>query len=49
VQEAAARGVIVNRTSETVVRMLPPLIITADEIDAALDRLDQALGAVEAS
>jgi acetylornithine/N-succinyldiaminopimelate aminotransferase len=49
VQEAAARGVIVNRTSETVVRMLPPLIITAGEIDAALDRLDQSLGAVEAS
>jgi acetylornithine/N-succinyldiaminopimelate aminotransferase len=49
VQEAAARGVIVNRTSETVVRLLPPLIITIDEIDIALDRLDQALGAVGAS
>jgi predicted acetylornithine/succinylornithine family transaminase len=48
VQEAAARGVIVNRTSETVVRLLPPLIITTAEIDTALDRLDQALGAVGA-
>jgi acetylornithine/N-succinyldiaminopimelate aminotransferase len=48
VQEAAARGVIVNRTSETVVRLLPPLIITTDEIDSALDRLDQAFGAVGA-
>jgi predicted acetylornithine/succinylornithine family transaminase len=49
VPAAAARGVIVNRTSETVVRLLPPLIITTEEIDAALDRLDQALGAVGAS
>jgi predicted acetylornithine/succinylornithine family transaminase len=48
VQEAAARGLIVNRTSETVVRLLPPLIITTAEIDTALDRLDQALGAVGA-
>ena len=49
VPEAAARGVIVNRTSETVIRLLPPLIITTDEIDAAIDRLDQALGAVGAN
>ena len=48
VPEAAARGLIVNRTAETVVRLLPALIITTDEIDQALDRLDQALGAVEA-
>ena len=48
VQEAAARGVIVNRTSETVVRLLPPLTITIAEIDAALERLDQAFGAVGA-
>ena len=46
VSEAAARGVIVNRTAETVIRLLPPLIITTDEIDEALDRLDRALGAV---
>jgi acetylornithine aminotransferase/acetylornithine/N-succinyldiaminopimelate aminotransferase len=49
VPEAAARGVIVNRTSETVIRLLPPLIITTDDIDAGLDRLDQALGAMGAS
>jgi acetylornithine/N-succinyldiaminopimelate aminotransferase len=49
VQAAAARGVIVNRTSETVVRLLPPLIITHTEIDTALDRLDQALGDVGAN
>ncbi|MCC7416712.1 MAG: aspartate aminotransferase family protein [Acidobacteria bacterium] len=49
VPEAASRGVIVNRTAETVVRLLPPLIITAEEIDQALDRLEQALAAVGAS
>jgi predicted acetylornithine/succinylornithine family transaminase len=47
VREAALRGVIVNRTAETVIRLLPPLVITADEIDEALARLDQALATVE--
>jgi acetylornithine/N-succinyldiaminopimelate aminotransferase len=41
-------GVIVNRTAETVVRLLPPLVITETEIDEALGRLDAALGAVGA-
>jgi len=43
-----AHGVIVNRTAETVVRLLPPLVITEAEIDEALGRLDAALGAVGA-
>lgn len=43
------RGVIVNRTSDTVVRLLPPLVITEREIDEGLDRLDAALAAVEAA
>jgi acetylornithine/N-succinyldiaminopimelate aminotransferase len=43
-----AQGVIVNRTAETVVRLLPPLIISVDEVDEALSRLDVALGIVEA-
>jgi acetylornithine/succinyldiaminopimelate/putrescine aminotransferase len=42
------RGVIVNRTSETVVRLLPPLVITEPDIDEALSRLDAALAAVGA-
>ena len=41
-----SRGVIVNRTAETVVRLLPPLVITESESDEALSRLDAALGAV---
>ena len=45
---ALERGVIVNRTAETVVRLLPPLVITEAEIDEALGRLDAALGAVGA-
>ena len=46
VQAALARRVIVNRTAETVVRLLPPLIITGAEADEGLDRLDAALGDV---
>ena len=43
------QGVIVNRTADTVVRLLPPLVITEAEADEALGRLDAALGAVGAS
>jgi acetylornithine/succinyldiaminopimelate/putrescine aminotransferase len=42
------RGVIVNRTADTVVRLLPPFIITEAEAMEALGRLDAALGAVGA-
>ncbi len=48
VSAALARGVVVNRTAETVIRLLPPLVITETEADEALGRLDQALGVVEA-
>ena len=34
VPAALARGVIVNRTAERVVRLLPPLVITEAEADA---------------
>ena len=43
VEAALARGVLVNRTAGTVVRLLPPLTITPAEIDQGLERLDQAL------
>jgi acetylornithine/N-succinyldiaminopimelate aminotransferase len=48
VPAALERGVIVNRTATTVVRLLPPLVITEAEADEALGRLDAALGAVGA-
>jgi acetylornithine/succinyldiaminopimelate/putrescine aminotransferase len=40
-------GVIVNRTADTVVRLLPPLTITEAELSAGLARLDQALTDLE--
>ena len=48
VTAALERGVVVNRTAERVVRLLPPLIITEAEIDEGLGLLDAALGAVGA-
>jgi acetylornithine aminotransferase/acetylornithine/N-succinyldiaminopimelate aminotransferase len=43
-----ARGVVVNRTAETVVRLLPPLNISEADADEALGRLDAALADVAA-
>ena len=34
---------VVNATGPTTVRLLPPLIISADELDSALERLGAAL------
>jgi len=45
---ARERGLLVNRTNEKVVRLLPPLTITAAEIDAGIDILDAVLAAVPA-
>lgn len=47
VPAALERGLIVNRTAERVVRLLPPYVITDAEIAEALARLDAALTAVE--
>jgi predicted acetylornithine/succinylornithine family transaminase len=49
VQTGLANGVIVNRTAETVVRLLPPLNITKEEASEALGRLDAALSAAGAA
>jgi acetylornithine/N-succinyldiaminopimelate aminotransferase len=46
VPAALERHLIVNRTAERVVRMLPPYVITEAEIAEALVRLDAALTAV---
>lgn len=43
VAAALRLGLIVNRTAERVVRMLPPLVISEAEIDEALRLLDAAL------
>lgn len=37
------RGVVVNRTAERVVRLLPPFVITEAEVDEGLQRLSGAL------
>ena len=47
VEAARPLGLLVNATAKTVVRLLPPLTITAAEIDEAMDRLDQAFAVVE--
>jgi acetylornithine/N-succinyldiaminopimelate aminotransferase len=49
VEAALQRGLLVNRTADTVVRLLPPYVITTAEIDEALVLLDQAIGAVTES
>jgi acetylornithine/succinyldiaminopimelate/putrescine aminotransferase len=45
---ALERRVVVNRTSEKVIRLLPPYVITEAEFDEGLDRLDAALTALGA-
>jgi acetylornithine/N-succinyldiaminopimelate aminotransferase len=46
VQAALERGLLINRTSDTVIRLLPPYIITAEEFDAGLAILEDALASV---
>jgi acetylornithine aminotransferase/acetylornithine/N-succinyldiaminopimelate aminotransferase len=43
VQAAFDRHLLINRTSDTVVRLLPPFVITEREIDQALPILEAAL------
>ena len=45
VEAALGKGLLINRTAETVVRLLPPFIITAAEIDEAAGLLDAAFTA----
>ena len=46
IDEARNRGLLVNRTDEKVVRMLPPLTIASGELDRAVDILDGVLASV---
>lgn len=46
VDAARERGLLVNRTSSSVLRLLPPFVVTEEEIAQAVQRLDAALAAV---
>jgi acetylornithine aminotransferase/acetylornithine/N-succinyldiaminopimelate aminotransferase len=43
VEAALRRGLLINRTSGTVIRLLPPFVITAAEVDEGLALLDKVL------
>jgi predicted acetylornithine/succinylornithine family transaminase len=43
VAAALERGLLINRTAETVVRLLPPYVITAAEIDEGVAILEEAI------
>lgn len=45
--EAAKRGLLVIGAGYTALRMVPPLIIQKEEIDAGMDILDEAMAAVQ--
>ena len=38
-----AQGLLCKETHETTIRFAPPLVITKDEIDWALERIEAAL------
>ena len=42
VEAALERGLLINRTATTVIRLLPPYIVTDADVDAALTILDDA-------
>ncbi len=48
VEGAMARGLLVNRTAERVVRMLPPYIVSTADIDEAVATLDAVLAGLPA-
>jgi acetylornithine/succinyldiaminopimelate/putrescine aminotransferase len=48
VEAALKSGLLVNRTAERAVRMLPPLTVTAEEIAQAATILDRVLQQVAA-
>jgi acetylornithine/N-succinyldiaminopimelate aminotransferase len=49
IEASLKAGLLVNRTAEKVVRMLPPLTVTAAEIEEATSMLDGALRSVSAA
>ena len=47
IQAALERGLLINRTSGTVVRLLPPYIVTERDIDEAMPILEDAIAVVK--
>lgn len=45
---ARERGLLIINAGETVIRLAPPLIVTAEQIDTAVGILDQSLAALDA-
>jgi len=43
VKDLLAKGTIINRTHETVLRFLPPYIVTARQVEQVVEALDEAL------
>jgi acetylornithine/succinyldiaminopimelate/putrescine aminotransferase len=48
VEGALARGLLVNRTAESVVRLLPPYTVSTGDIDEAVATLDAVLAGLPA-
>jgi acetylornithine/N-succinyldiaminopimelate aminotransferase len=46
VNEAREQGVLINCTADKVIRLVPPLIITKEQLDAVLKVLDAALAKI---
>ena len=44
VETALESGLLINRTADTVVRLLPPYVISEAEIEEGLGLLDRAIG-----
>ena len=47
IQAALERGLLINRTSTTVVRLLPAYIVSERDVDDAMAILDESLAAVK--
>jgi len=47
-EELMRRGVLSKETHETVIRLAPPLVISRDDLDWAIDRLAESLSAITA-
>jgi len=48
VQRLLKRGIIANAAHETVLRLLPPFVISREDVDEFLKTLDEVLSEVEA-